>query len=200
MPSAPPDLRVLADDAVDREAVAHLLDRHRHQIRMLASHRDELVGGVAVAVELHFGFEVRQDGRQVRLIDGELELAARLENFVAFRRFADFQLDVKQAVAYLDVGLVGVHGQEVGLRRHLARFLQHRAGVPHLLFDEVDHTLSEYAEFSAWDDLCSVGRRNGGVLDKWVRHGGCSSIERDSSMRYVTCHWENGCLIRFELK
>ena len=65
---------------------------------MLARHRDETVDGVAVLIERQADLEVRQDGGKVLALDRKLELAARLEDLVAFGRFTDLDLDVEQAI------------------------------------------------------------------------------------------------------
>ena len=89
-------------------------------------------------------------------LHGELELAAGLENLVPFRRLTHLGLDIEQTIANLHVRLAGVHGKEIGLRRHLARFLQDGLRLPHLLLYDVDHTLPENSKFCAGGDFCSL--------------------------------------------
>jgi hypothetical protein len=107
---------------------------------------------------------VGQDGREVGLADRELELAAGLEDLVALRRLADLGLDVEQPVAHLDVGVVGLVGQEIGLNGHPAGLEQHGLAVPHLGLHQVDDAGLEHAELGTGHDPGGV---LGGGRDIW---------------------------------
>jgi hypothetical protein len=131
---------------------------------------DEGVDVVVVVSEFHLDLEVGQDGREVGLADRELELAAGLEDLVALGRLADLGLDVEQAVADLDVGVVGPGRQEVGLDRHPAGLEQHRLAVPHLAFHQFDDAGFERPELGAGHDPGGIFGRGRDIFCEYVSH------------------------------
>ena len=135
---------------------------------MPARHLGEFLDGVTVAIEGHVDLQMRDDFRQIGFFHRKLEFAVRLENLVALGRGADLDLDVEQAVAHFYVRVVRLRREEISFGRHLARLLQHCAGVPHFLLDELVDLLAEHAEFGTRHDLRGISRGGGGVL---AHHG-----------------------------
>ena len=111
-----------------------------------------------------------EDFGQLFPFDGELEFAARLENFVTIWRFSDFGFNVKQTVANFDIGFVGASREEINLLRHHASSVKRGFAFPHMFLNAGNNIFSKDAKFSAWNDFGRFISTNCFIFVVWICH------------------------------